>query len=420
MAKKIPEKIFELIADYTYDWELWVDGKGKIKWTNTSVKRMTGYTAKECLVINKFPNNKFFKSNKEELKNIAEAIKNKKPGNDVLLSLTKKDKQNVSVGVSWQPFYDGKKYIGVRFSIRNMDERKKIEDDLLESKEKYKTVFDLSPEAIVLIDNKGKVLDLNDRLYEWLGYKKEEILGKNFLKLPFLPKHSLLKVGQKFSQRMSGKEVLPYELDFLDKKDKTKIGLVTAVPIVNTEGKVVEDLVMISDISERKEVENKLQQEEQRFRYAFENSPIGMAMVSKEGRWIKVNSFLCDVLGYTKEELLQKTFQDITYPDDLDKDLSYVKKMLQKKITSYKMEKRYIHKSGRVVWALLSGSSVFDENGKLLYFIAQIQDIDESKKSSENLAKKIEELESMNNLMIGRELKMVELKEKIKKLQSKK
>lgn len=420
MAKVISEKIFELIADYTYDWELWVDGKGKIKWTNSSVQRMTGYSIDECLAINKFPSKKFFKSNKEELGLIDASIKNKKPGNDILLSLTRKDKKSVWVGVSWQPFYDNKKYIGVRFSIRNMNERKQIEDDLVQSESKYRSVFELSPEAIVLLDNRGNVLDLNNRLYEWLGYSKQEVLGKNLLKLSFLPKNSVLKVGQKFSQRMLGKNVAPYELDFVDRQGNKKIGLVTAVPINDHKGKTVEDLVMISDVTESKEIEDKLLQEERRFKDAFENSPIGMALVSKEGRWIKVNSALCDILGYKKEELLQKTFQDITHPDDLDKDLSYVKKMLQKKITSYKMEKRYIHKSGRVVWALLSGSSVFDENGKLLYFIAQIQDIDESKKSSENLSKKIEELESMNNLMIGRELKMVELKEKIKKLESKK
>lgn len=419
MAKKIPEKIFELIADYTYDWELWVDAKGKINWTNRSVQRMTGYGQQECLATNKFPSKKFFKSNKEEFELIENSIKNKKSGNDVLLSLTRKDKENVWVGVSWQPFYDNKKYIGVRFSIRNMDKRKQIEDDLMQSESKYRSVFDFSPEAIVLLDNKGNVLDLNNRLYEWLGYSKEEVLGKNLLKLPYLPKSSILKVGQKFSQRILGKDVAPYELDFVDKQGNKKIGLVMAVSIKNDKGKVVEDLVMVSDVTERKKIEDKLLQEEQRFRDAFENSPIGMALVSKEGKWIKVNSAMCDIVGYTKDELLQKTFQDITHKDDLNKDLSYVKKMLQKKIKSYKIEKRYIRKDGSIVWVLLSVSMVYDEKGDPLYFVSQIQDISSDVASKKSAEGKVSDLEKMNKLMIGRELEMIRLKDRIRKLESK-
>lgn len=94
------------------------------------------------------------------------------------------------------------------------------------------------------------------------------------------------------------------------------------------------------------------------FVHAFNHAPIGMAIVGLDGRWLKVNSSLCKVLSYSNEELLSKTFQDITYQDDLDIDLEYASKLLDGQIDSYQMEKRYIHKSGHLVWALLSGSAM--------------------------------------------------------------
>jgi len=125
--------------------------------------------------------------------------------------------------------------------------------------DRYRIIFELSPEAIIIFDKKGTLLDVNNRLSEWLMYKPEEVVGKNLLKLPFLPKQSVLKVREKFVQRMMGKKIDPYELDFIDKKGNKKVGLVTAVPIKDTKGKIVEDLVMISDVTIRRKNEEDLQ-----------------------------------------------------------------------------------------------------------------------------------------------------------------
>lgn len=120
-------------------------------------------------------------------------------------------------------------------------------------------------------------------------------------------------------------------------------------------------------------------QNELEFSSAFEYASIGMALVSTEGKWIRVNKSLCDLLGYEEGEFLASTFQDITHPDDLEKDLGYVQKMLQGEIETYQMEKRYFTKSGELVWVLLSVSLVW-ENEKPKHFISQIQDITNSKK----------------------------------------
>jgi PAS domain S-box-containing protein len=139
------------------------------------------------------------------------------------------------------------------------------------------------------------------------------------------------------------------------------------------------------DISERKRAEDELRLSEARFASAFENAPIGVALVSLDGHWIKVNRALCDLLGYTRDELQAMTFMDVTHPDDLQANLEYARQILAGEIRFYQMEKRYFHKSGRLVWVGLSVSLVRDSQGQPLYRISQIQDITERKRADEEL-----------------------------------
>ncbi len=133
------------------------------------------------------------------------------------------------------------------------------------------------------------------------------------------------------------------------------------------------------EASDRLTAEAKLRESEERFHGAFEHAAIGMAIVSLEGRWLQVNRSICHMVGYSESELLATTFQAITHPDDLEIDLGYVGQMLAGEIPYYHLEKRYLHKQGHVVWILLSVSLVRDDEGRPLYFIAQIQDITERK-----------------------------------------
>jgi PAS domain S-box-containing protein len=118
---------------------------------------------------------------------------------------------------------------------------------------------------------------------------------------------------------------------------------------------------------------------EERFSNAFVHAPIGMALVSLQGNWLKVNQSLCHLLGYSFEELASKTFQELTHPDDLQTDLEHVRDLIAGKTNAYHMEKRYFHKDGHTVWAELGVSLVLDKKGEPLYFISQIQDITASR-----------------------------------------
>ena len=150
------------------------------------------------------------------------------------------------------------------------------------------------------------------------------------------------------------------------------------------------------DITERKQAEEMLCQNEERFSSAFEYSSIGMALVAEDGRFLKVNNALRDIVGYSDQELLVKTFQDITHPDDMDADLALLHQLVVGEILTYKIEKRYFHKSGQVVWVLLSVSMIHDAQGKPLYFISQIQDINERKQAEIDIRKKSEQLQLLS------------------------
>lgn len=120
---------------------------------------------------------------------------------------------------------------------------------------------------------------------------------------------------------------------------------------------------------------------ENRFRNAMEYSAIGMALVSPEGQWMQVNQALCKLLGYSQEILLTLTFQQITHPEDLSADLKLLDDLYYDRIPSYSMEKRYIRNNGEVVWVLLVVSVVRDQEQQPLYFIAQVEDINDLKKT---------------------------------------
>jgi PAS domain S-box-containing protein len=130
----------------------------------------------------------------------------------------------------------------------------------------------------------------------------------------------------------------------------------------------------------RKRADSALRLEQERFRHAFEHSSIGLALVAPDGHWLRVNTALCEIVGYSEQELLASSFQDITHPEDLAADVAYVQLLLGGAGDSYRMEKRYLHQAGHIVWAMLTASLVRDADGRALFFVAQIQDITASKR----------------------------------------
>jgi PAS domain S-box-containing protein len=139
--------------------------------------------------------------------------------------------------------------------------------------------------------------------------------------------------------------------------------------------------VTFSDISERKQVEQALRESEERFRRTFNDAPIGMALLKPAGQIIQVNKAVCQMLGYTEEELLAQSFDQITHPNDQQMILRYLRHILMGEREEFQVIRRYVHKRGHIVWVQLSVSAVRDKQGQLLYFVSQLQDITERRRA---------------------------------------
>lgn len=128
----------------------------------------------------------------------------------------------------------------------------------------------------------------------------------------------------------------------------------------------------------------------ERYRALFEQAAVGIAMVGPDGRWIEVNRRLADIAGYSLEEMYELTFQDITHPEDLERDLNELKRLNEGEIDSYSMEKRYVRKDGSIKWINLTVGAVRDEAGDLQYYASVVEDIDDRKEAREKLKQQLQ------------------------------
>jgi PAS domain S-box-containing protein len=234
--------------------------------------------------------------------------------------------------------------------------------------------------ALLTLDPEGIVVSWNAGAERIKGYKASEIIGKHFSCF-YSPEdmargHPAEVLGK---ARGAGRHE---EEGWRIRKDGSRFWahlVITAIR--DKKGKLRGFVKVTRDITEKKQNEEALRLSEVRFALAFEHAAIGMALVSPEGKWLKVNTAICALTGYPADELMKKTFQEITHPEDLDLDLANVQKLLKGEINSYRMEKRYFRKDGRIVWVLLGVSLVRDKENRPLYFISQIEDITENKEA---------------------------------------
>src|SRR5436190_2507806 len=134
--------------------------------------------------------------------------------------------------------------------------------------------------------------------------------------------------------------------------------------------------------TEQQRISQALQESEEHFRNAFDHAA-GMALISADGQWRRVNGSLCQILGYSEQELLATNFQEVTHPDDLGNDLVHIYQLLEGKIRIDQREKRYLHKLGHPLWVLQSASVARNAEGEPLHLILQIQDITERKRAEQ-------------------------------------
>lgn len=168
---------------------------------------------------------------------------------------------------------------------------------------------------------------------------------------------------------------------------------------LHKDGKPFRMLGSMQDVTARHLFEAALVENEKRFRDTFENAAVGIAHVALDGKWLMVNERLCEIVGYTREEMLAANFQKITHPDDLDADLELLQKTLEGKTDRYTLDKRYIHKDGRIIWINLTVSLIRNDDGTPHYFISIVKDITQEKDAEGALIRSEEKYRSLFQTM---------------------
>ena len=174
-----------------------------------------------------------------------------------------------------------------------------------------------------------------------------------------------------------------------------------ATVIRDSNGEAIKMIGVNVDITELRTTELQLETSEESLQGAFENSSVGMALVALDGKFIKVNQSLCESLGYSNEELLQLTFQDITHPEDLEIDLTLLGEVVEGKRSTYQIEKRYFDKDGQLVYSLLTVTSVKNLDGTLSHFISQIVDLSPRIKAEKKLKNLLQLTTNQNSSLLN-------------------
>ncbi len=256
-----------------------------------------------------------------------------------------------------------------------------------------KRYFDMAGVILLALDHKGRIVFINDKGARILGSRPSLMVGKNWFR-DFLTEPQRSGLYREFkramwSKRRSTRDFFP---DGTEEYVKTPKGLKTIIWhnsfLRDENGTVVGTFSSGEDVTGASELRERLRLVDQQFRGAFEYAAIGMAIVSLDGNFLRVNKALSKLVGYRSSELLKKSFQDITHPDDLKGDLKLLKDLTNGRISSYSLEKRYIHKRGHEIWVRISVSLAMDRSGKPLHYVGQIEDISERVRLGKEASKK--------------------------------
>jgi PAS domain S-box-containing protein len=267
---------------------------------------------------------------------------------------------------------------------------KHAEEALRASEQRFRTFVDHAADAFFLFDG-GVVLDVNRRACESLGYTRDELLGMT--PLDFDPDVTPADLAE-IKHNLDGGALTAFE-----SRHRRKDGTVFPVEVRGRafwEGGRLLTVSLARDITDRKRAGEALRESEERFRGTFENAAVGIAHVHASGRFLRVNEKFCAIVGYPREELLRRTYHEITHPDDLPASTDATAALFRGEFPNFGLEKRFVRKDGSPVWAEVFVSLQRDAAGAPAYDIGIIHDITEGKRLEGELRRAKEAAESAN------------------------
>lgn len=294
---------------------------------------------------------------------------------DVEFRMRRDDGEYIWVHIFGQAQYDDEgQAVRMAGSIQDISMARQQQQELVRSGAQLRLLIENTPAAVAMFDTDMRYIMTSRRFMEDYGLGERNIIGKSHYEVfpeirempHWLDIHRRAMRGESFDNRE----------DAWTRADGQKEYSSWAIhPWRDAEGNVGGIVMFTEVITARKLAEEALRTSEAMNRAAMDKAPIGKALVSPVGRFLKVNPALCRLLGYTEQELLATDFQAITYPDDLALDMAHLQSLLEGRAVNYQMEKRYLHRDGRVIWIQLSVSVVRRADGEVDFLVSQLQDI---------------------------------------------
>ncbi len=325
--------------------------------------------------------------------------------------LVERSKETDPFGYILKPYNERELYITVKIALykhtlenllketnrslaEEIDERKKAEDKLKKSEEKYRTLFEDSSDAVLLADAVSlEIVDSNHSFTAMVDKRRDELVGLN-LKSIFSDNAFTKKLIQNIKKDLSGDIVLETEIETGDNEKKE---VHVKASRIDLNGSDVMQIIL-RDITVSKWAERALKRSENLFRSYFEIGLIGMAVTTVDRGWMYVNDTLCEILGYSKEELQAATWPEQTHPDDREEDDRLHGELVSGKRDSYKAEKRFMKKNGEYIYVSQAVTCYWNSADTVEYLITHVQDINEQKIAEEELVRSKESYQMLTEL----------------------
>ncbi len=275
----------------------------------------------------------------------------------------------------------------------------------------YRQFIEAVSEGTATLSAIGDILSCNDALAKTMRRPLDQVLG-TVMKDHLLPDDLeifsavLAQAGQGSSRRKVR----------LKTSEGSLVPMYLSATLLRSAGMEPVYCLVYTDLEEVISAEETLRESEEQFRATFEQAAVGIAHATLDGRWLRINQKLADIVGYTTEELLAKSFSEISHPDDLEADLAHLRQMLAGEIAAFSMEKRYFRKDMSIVWVNLTVSLARKPSGEPNYFIAVIEDISARKQADQQIKIQLEELQRWQDVMLGREDRVQEIKREVNEL----
>jgi PAS domain S-box-containing protein len=242
-----------------------------------------------------------------------------------------------------------------------------------------RALSDLDEGVVIWTDR--RITYTNEAYCRLTGYSEAELKSLDPTKMT--PKENQSRVSTQYEDRVAGRPVEERYESQLIRKDGTPVDIEVAIKLLPS--RPVQLISIIRDITERKRVERALSESEQLFRQIFQAGPVGIATANEDFKFTRVNAAYCKLVGYGEEELLGQSFAVVTHPDDVDSDETLARRLFAGEIPSYQIEKRYLRKSGEMIWVSVSASVVRDDDGLVSYGIAIVEDVTARKEAEEEM-----------------------------------